>query len=84
MKSSESEEMEMSKLNAIIAKADTKKQEWIVCHKCKGEGMILGYAHVQTGKCFNCFGKGKVENKWLKIKNDAVALKNEILECAKH
>lgn len=28
----------------------------------------MGFLHVENGKCFKCFGKGKVPNKWLRIK----------------
>lgn len=31
-----------------------------VCPKCHGLGVIPGYLHVKSGKCFECNGKGKI------------------------
>ncbi|WP_424216330.1 hypothetical protein ACN20G_29775 (plasmid) [Streptomyces sp. BI20] len=28
------------------------------CQKCGGLGKILGYAHIEGGKCFTCWGAG--------------------------
>lgn len=34
--------------------------ESIVCNRCKGEGFIMGFAHVNQGRCFSCNGKGSI------------------------
>lgn len=74
----------MSIITKILEKVETKERKWLECSKCKGSGLLMGFMHVQHGKCFKCFGKGKVPNKWLGIEIMVKEFQAGVLETKKY
>lgn len=70
----------MAIIDKIMQKVETKERKMLTCSKCKGSGLLIGFLHVENGKCFKCFGKGEVPNKWLAIELAVKNFQKEMLE----
>jgi hypothetical protein len=44
----------------------------MVCGKCDGAGKLIGFMHIENGKCFSCMGAGTVSVQPLSVRKAAM------------